>query len=686
MFGFLKSRTHCRQNKPRKGTAKRRLLRFEGLEQRKMMTNGDTINLAISDANAITNTSMPNVSFASLSYPNTSAGALVGVFSDTQSGSDWSPSVGKFSVDWKNASSKPFSGASISFDPNGVSNGNITTYYIYVNGTPTTAGLIDKNSYQGIKIVRTLDAQHGNEQTEYDFTPNFWVYASATSGMTVTTVANINNVFIPLGITFNSSEFVAGATSITNFTGTKAIISSATCQILASSSIGVGATFQWSGNLDVPSGVTLTNNGTNQAGYANYLPGVDTTPVFDLQGTCINQGHDDSSSVINPSIPPGIHVGATGRWKTVSGADGRSKAVWVYAWDPGTFENAGTYEFQNGASVDVQGGSTNATFTNDSGGTITFDYGSTMTVEGTLTNNGELDNYGSISGTGSLDNNLYMDIEQGATVTGTVTNGASGELIFDQTSASTCAVNVSGSGELVDQAYAHLTLTGTISGSLTVEQDASVSDVLTLTGSNSFSGYTDIQGSSILQMGSNNCLNGPYGAPCTLDLNGGFLDLNGWNLTVGAIVNSGTGSGYIENMANGTTSDFGVYVSSGTETLGAIIGNYGGGGGTISFGKTGSGTLVLTAAETYAGGTSVNAGTLQFGSGGSTTGYAYSTSSYYVASGATMAFDDATGYHDATKPLTGSGYINDISGGPGDTVVLGNASGWSGTESAFVTV
>ena len=74
-------------------------------------------------------------------------------------------------------------------------------------------------------------------------------------------------------------------------------------------------------------------------------------------------------------------------------------------------------------------------------------------------------------------------------------------------------------------------------------------------------------------------------------------------------------SGYIVNGSTltlgGVSPSFGV-VSAGTATLGSII------AGTAGLTQTGPGTLIFTGANTYSGGTTISAGTLQIGAGGTT--------------------------------------------------------------------
>ncbi|NBT13579.1 MAG: hypothetical protein EBS56_08370 [Planctomycetia bacterium] len=90
--------------------------------------------------------------------------------------------------------------------------------------------------------------------------------------------------------------------------------------------------------------------------------------------------------------------------------------------------------------------------------------------------------------------------------------------------------------------------------------------------------------------------------------------------------------------------------------------------------KAGAGTLVLAAANTYTGTTTVNAGTLQIGSGG-LAGSIGSTSGVSVASGATLAFNRSDSYGGAfDRQITGSGAVTLSSG----SLVLTNNDTYSG--------
>jgi fibronectin-binding autotransporter adhesin len=116
-------------------------------------------------------------------------------------------------------------------------------------------------------------------------------------------------------------------------------------------------------------------------------------------------------------------------------------------------------------------------------------------------------------------------------------------------------------------------------------------------------------------------------------------------------VNSGTGGDYAE-------------LQGGISSTGSIV-------------KAGPGLLILSGASTYTGATTINAGTLQLGSGsgGSTTGSIASTSG--ITNNATLAFNRSNALTVASN-ITGTGGVNQIGLG---VTTLTAANTYSGTTS-----
>ncbi|WP_208456209.1 autotransporter outer membrane beta-barrel domain-containing protein [Burkholderia latens] len=292
----------------------------------------------------------------------------------------------------------------------------------------------------------------------------------------------------------------------------------------------------------------------------------------------------------------------------------------------GTTVSAGTLQIGNGGTA----GSIVGDVTNN--GTLAFDRSDTATYGGTISGSGAVSQLG--TGTTVLTgNNGYtggttisagtLQLGNGGTsgsITGNVTNN--GTLAFDRSDTSTYGGQISGSGA-VNQIGAGTTV---------------------LTGNNTYTGGTAINGGT-LQVASDANLGDASGA---LSFNGGTLH-NTAALTSARAITLGAAGGTFQTTGNLTV----------TGTIG--------GAGALT--KTDSGTLALGADNTYTGGTTISAGTLQLGNGG-TSGSIVGD----VTNNGTLAFDRSdTSTYGGT--ISGSGAVAQI--GAGTTVLTGN-NGYTG--------
>jgi autotransporter-associated beta strand protein len=168
------------------------------------------------------------------------------------------------------------------------------------------------------------------------------------------------------------------------------------------------------------------------------------------------------------------------------------------------------------------------------------------------------------------------------------------------------------------------TINGSISGSGVHALTKSDPGLWTLSGANTFTGRVTVSG-GVLKLGQPEALS----PSVPLTVTGGLLDLNGYTVTNGGVTLSG---GAISNGSLYATAESSL-------SGGALLAPLSGPAGLT---KSGTDTLVLSATNTYAGATTVNAGTLRFAQrvslyGGDTA--QWTDANLIVNSGATLAFN-----------------------------------------------
>lgn len=360
---------------------------------------------------------------------------------------------------------------------------------------------------------------------------------------------------------------------------------------------------------------------------------------------------------------------------------------------PGSLVADGSDSADGNAEIRVLGGETAEIAAAITGtGGITKTQGGTLVLEGTNTYQGGT----AVSG-GTL--SVSSDANLGA---------ASGGLSFDggtlqNTAAFSTARNVSlNAGGGTFQTNADLTESGVVSGigSLTKVGDG----ILTLSGTNTYTGGTVISHGEVHATVIGALGTGPVVNQASLSFvdtaTAGALQITNQHRVIfrdessagdATIVNNAGGAVEIadltaDGIAVGSLSGDGtVYLGSKTltlgglgknDTVGGIIadgGSSGGGGTGGSLVKIGAGTLTLTGANIYSGGTMVNAGTLQLGDGGTSGVIAGGVE---IASVGTLAFNrkDSVSFAGA---LTGSGALDKL--GAGTLELTGDSAAFTGT-------
>lgn len=276
-------------------------------------------------------------------------------------------------------------------------------------------------------------------------------------------------------------------------------------------------------------------------------------------------------------------------------------------------------------------------------------YGGATILSGGTLSVGVLGNGGSASDIGSASSSAGNLVFNGGALLYTGAAQSSDRLFTLNTAGGT--IDSSGSGAIALNNTGAIALTGT--GARTLTLTGSVADTNTLAAS-----LGDNGGATALTK------NGPGIWILTANnTNSGVTTIANGELVVGTGgANGSLGTG---NVVDNGALDFNV---SSTLTVGAIS-------GTGSVTNDGTGTIILAANNGYSGGTTINAGTVQFGTGGAS-GTVFGNAP--IVNNGTLIFN-------TTTPIEISGYADDISG-TGNVIVRagfvksgnGNANSYTG--------
>ena len=325
---------------------------------------------------------------------------------------------------------------------------------------------------------------------------------------------------------------------------------------------------------------TLTNSGTIRA-TGNNADGVVSNTVAGSFVVTVN----NSGSIISE------------RRFAVRGVNGQESVI-----------NSGLIRSDAGTAIDLRGGNDSVILRTGSqiigladGGTGT----DRVVLEGSGTASNDFQNFETLRMTGAdwtwSGNGTFVgtQIESGVLRVGgtltspvTVQTGTTLQIGTGGTTG-TVARDITDNGSVVFNRSNAVTFAGVVSGTGSLTQAGS--GTTTLTGNNTYTGGTNINAGT-LAAGADSALGGATGG---ITFNGGMLRLNNsFDLASTRAVALNAVGGTIDTQGFTTT------LAQGATGAGRLT-------------KQGAGTLALTGANTYTGGTTISAGTLQLGDGGS---------------------------------------------------------------------
>ncbi|MSU56718.1 MAG: hypothetical protein EXS35_00800 [Pedosphaera sp.] len=406
--------------------------------------------------------------------------------------------------------------------------------------------------------------------------------------------------------------------------GATTLSGNATFEVTNSASAAMQVTLVAVGETGGTRSLTKTGNGTLILGTASTYSGDTTISAGTLKLGAANVIPDGSG---NGNLTANGTLDLAGFSETLNGLSGSgivdNTSASAVSFAAGNNNQSSTF---SGVIKNTGGGALALTKTGS--GTLTLSganlYGGVTTVSGGILSVNTLANGGSTSAIGNSANSAANLVIDGGTVQYTGGAVSSDRLFTVGTGGAT--IDASGSGALNLTSSGALAFSGTGTRSLTFagsntgdntlaaiigDQGANATALVKngagtwlLSGNNTFTGGLTIN-AGVVKLGNAGALNST--TPNAVAMTGGTLRLNGNSVTLSGLSGS---AGTVENNLAGTAT-LTLNKTSGSDTFSGTIQD--GASGTLALSKTGSGTAVLGAANSYSGGTTLGTGTANSG-------------------------------------------------------------------------
>lgn len=420
-----------------------------------------------------------------------------------------------------------------------------------------------------------------------------------------------------------------GAVALTEFAGTETLNSANTYS--GATTIGtLGMLIDGIANA-VPAASTLADNGTfDMAGFAQQVAGLSGSgTVTDSGAAAIFTVNNAAASSFTGTLTGNLALVKSGAGTlTLGHADTYAGSTTVSA---GTLKQTasgavpdnplivnGTLDL-GGFSLEVPSVAGTGTITNSSATAAVFTLNETGTDSfgGAFTGNLAL----TVIGAGAL------SLSKASSYTGATTIGAGtivdaiGNALPNATALSDNGAldlagfsqqvgSVTGSGAVTDSGLGGSftindaladSFAGALAGSLSLVKSGA--GTLTLESADSYTGTTTISAGTLVLAGAN-------AIPATDVTDNAVLDLHGYSVTIGALIGSSAAGSVTTSVAGPVTLTLGA-----TSDNGTFAGKINNGSGTMSLTKEGTGDETLSAAQSFAGPTTITGGTLTISAG-----------------------------------------------------------------------